>query len=325
MNKKFCASAKRVIQVEVQAIQGLLEQITESFSKACELLLSCQGRIVVLGMGKSGHIAAKIAATLASTGTPAFYVHPADASHGDLGMITPQDRVLAISHSGETLEILTLLPLLKDLGVQLIALSGQEKSTLAREANVFIHTKITEEACPLGLAPTASTTAALVMGDALAVAVLEARGFTKEDFARSHPSGSLGRRLLLRVREIMRTGDQIPVIHEQATVAEALLEMSAKRLGLTAVINNQQDLVGIYTDGDLRRTLSQNHVLQTTVLREVMTEGCKTITPEILAAEALDIMESFQITALLVLDEREKLIGIVNIHDLMQAGLSSQP
>ncbi len=321
MEKSFRTAAKRVIDLECQSIQKLVDYINEDFVRACEAILACQGRVVVLGMGKSGHIAAKIAATLASTGTPAFCVHPGDASHGDIGMITPHDVVLAISNSGETSEILTLLPLLKELQVKLIAICGHDKSTLARFADALLNTHIDKEACPLGLAPTTSTTAALVMGDALAVAILDARGFTKEDFARSHPSGSLGRRLLTRVRDIMRTGDKIPRIHSVAMISDALLEMTQKLLGMTAAIDNQGKLVGIYTDGDLRRTLNQGISIHETPLYTVMTTTYKTITAEILAAEALEIMENFKITSLLVVDEAATLVGAINIHDIMQAGL----
>ncbi len=321
MEKNFRATAKRVIDLECQSIQKLADYINESFVYACETILACQGRVVVLGMGKSGHIAAKIAATLASTGTPAFCVHPGDASHGDIGMITPNDVVLAISNSGETSEILTLLPLLKELQVKLIAICGHDKSTLARFADALLNTHIDKEACPLDLAPTTSTTAALVMGDAVAVAILEARGFTKEDFARSHPSGSLGRRLLTRVRDIMRTGDKVPRVHSSAMVSNALLEMTQKLLGMTAAIDNQGKLVGIYTDGDLRRTLNQGISIHETPLHQVMTTTYKTITAELLAAEALEIMENFKITSLLVVDEAATLVGAINIHDVMQAGL----
>jgi arabinose-5-phosphate isomerase len=321
MEKNFCAAAKRVIDLECQSIEKLAHYINEDFVRACEAILACQGRVVVLGMGKSGHIAAKIAATLASTGTPAFCVHPGDASHGDIGMITPHDVVLAISNSGETSEILTLLPLLKELQVKLIAICGHDKSTLARFADTLLNTHIDKEACPLGLAPTTSTTAALVMGDALAVAILDARGFTKEDFARSHPSGSLGRRLLTRVRDIMRTGDKVPRIHSEAMISDALLEMTQKLLGMTAAIDNQGKLVGIYTDGDLRRTLNQGISIHETPLYKVMTTTYKTITADLLAAEALEIMENFKITSLLVVDEAATLVGAINIHDVMQAGL----
>ena len=321
MEKNFFATAKRVITMECDAISKLSQQLTEDFTIACEAILACEGRVVVLGMGKSGHIAAKIAATLASTGTPAFYVHPADVSHGDVGMITAKDVVLAISNSGETAEILTLLPVLKDLNVKLIAICGHIQSTLARQANALLNTAIEKEACPLNLAPTTSTSAALVMGDALAIAILEARGFTKEDFARSHPNGSLGRRLLMRVRDIMRTGDRIPQIHHGAMVSDALLEMTQKLLGMTAVIDNENHLIGIFTDGDLRRTLNHGYTIHETSLHQVMTTECKTITSDILAAEALDIMENFKITALLVVNDAGKLIGALNIHDLMQAGL----
>lgn len=321
MKKNFCAAAKKVIDLECQSIQKLSDYIDTDFVCACEFILSCQGRVVVIGMGKSGHIAAKIAATLASTGTPAFSVHPGDASHGDLGMITSQDVVLAISNSGETTEILTLLPLLKESKIKLIAICGHDKSTLARKADALLNTHIDKEACPLGLAPTTSTTAALVMGDALAVAILDARGFTKEDFARSHPSGSLGKRLLTRVSDIMRTGERIPKIHYSAMVSDALLEMTQKLLGMTAVIDDEGNLCGVYTDGDLRRTLNKGSSIHETPLHQVLTKECKTITPDLLAAEALDIMENFKITVLLVVDDTGALVGAINIHDLMQAGL----
>lgn len=321
MENNFCTVAKKVIDLECQSVQKLVDYIQADFSLACEWILNCPGRVVVIGMGKSGHIAAKIAATLASTGTPAFSVHPGDASHGDLGMITAQDVVLAISNSGETTEILTLLPLLKALNVKLIAICGHAQSTLARQADILINTHIDSEACPLGLAPTTSTTAALVMGDALAMAVLDGRGFTKEDFARSHPKGSLGQRLLTRVRDIMRTGDRIPRIHYSAMVSDALLEMTQKLLGMTAVVDDQGHLVGVYTDGDLRRTLNKGSSIHETPLENVITRQSKTITADILAAEALEIMEKFQITVLLVVNDTGALIGVINIHDLMQAGL----
>jgi arabinose-5-phosphate isomerase len=276
---------------------------------------------VVLGMGKSGHVGGKIAATLASTGSPAFFVHPGEASHGDLGMITPKDVVLALSNSGETSELLLILPLIKRLGAPLIALTGQPSSSLAREANVHIDVSVEQEACPLGLAPTSSTTAALAMGDALAVAMLEARGFTAEDFARSHPGGSLGRRLLLHIDDIMHRGDAIPVVAIDAWLSEALVEMSAKGLGMTAVVEPDGRLAGVYTDGDLRRTLDRALDLRRLRVAEVMTRNCVTATPDRLAAEALQIMEQHKINGLLILDSNGRLIGALNMHDLLRAGV----
>lgn len=310
-----------VIQVEAAAISALTEQINEQFIAACKLLFNCTGRVVVIGMGKSGHIAGKIAATFASTGTPAFFVHPGEASHGDLGMITQQDVVLALSNSGETEEILKILPIIKRLGVPLIAMTGNPMSTLSLVASTHINIAVTQEACPLGLAPTSSTTAALVMGDALAVSLLEARGFTKDDFALSHPGGSLGRRLLLRVNDIMHLGDNIPSVAESALISHALLEMTEKKLGMTAIVNDEQEVVGIFTDGDLRRTLAKNLDLQKTCISDVMTSHCAVISEDILAAEAMQIMEQKKINALIVVNKQKQAIGALNMHDLIRAGI----
>ncbi|MGB1701823.1 MAG: KpsF/GutQ family sugar-phosphate isomerase [Cycloclasticus sp.] len=310
-----------VIKTETEAIANLTDQVDENFINGCELMLQCTGKIVVIGMGKSGHIGNKIAATLASTGTPAFFIHPGEASHGDLGMITRNDVALALSNSGETAEVLTILPILKRLGIPLISITGNPHSTLANMSDAPINASITQEACPLGLAPTSSTTAALVMGDALAIALLEARGFTEADFALSHPGGSLGRRLLLHVRDIMHTGDNIPLIEETALVSTALLEMTEKKLGMTAIVNQQGLLTGIFTDGDLRRMLKNITDIHTTPIKQVMTQGGTTISSEKLAVEALQLMQDKKINSLLVTDDN-KLVGALNMHDMLKAGLS---
>jgi arabinose-5-phosphate isomerase len=310
-----------VIETELAAIDALRNRVDDDFVKACELMLNCEGRVVVTGMGKSGHIGNKIAATLASTGTPAFFVHPGEASHGDLGMITSKDVVLALSNSGETGEILTILPIIKRLQVPMISITGKQHSTLATEADINLDAAVEKEACPLGLAPTSSTTVALVLGDALAVALLDARGFTEEDFALSHPGGSLGRRLLLHVSDIMHTGDNIPRVPEQASLRDALLEITNKGLGMTAIVNAQQQVLGIYTDGDLRRTLDKNIDVHTAAVKEVMTANCKTIPANILAAEALTVMQQNKINAMLVVDQNNTLIGALNMHDLLRAGV----
>lgn len=315
------ALATAVIQTEMQAVASLTERIDDQFVRACHLLLNCKGRVVVTGMGKSGHIAGKIAATLASTGTPAFFVHPGEASHGDLGMITRQDTVLALSNSGNTEEILTILPIIKRLGVPLIAMTGNPDSTLAKLATVHINVAVEQEACPLGLAPTSSTTAALVMGDALAVSLLQTKGFTRADFALSHPGGSLGKRLLLQVKDIMHKGPGVPMVGDQVVVREALLEMTDKKLGMTAVIDHHQHVVGIFTDGDLRRMLEKNLDVHTTPISEVMASPCTVIRAEILAAEAMQIMETKKINALLIVDENRSLQGALNMHDLLRAGI----
>lgn len=320
-DEKLRALGLAVIQVETQAIAALAEQINEQFVLACKLMFACQGRVVVTGMGKSGHIAGKIAATLASTGTPAFFVHSGEASHGDLGMITAQDVVLALSNSGETEEVITLLPIIKRLGVPLIAMTGNPDSSLAKFATAHINVAVEQEACPLGLAPTSSTTAVLVMGDALAVSLLEARGFTRDDFALSHPGGSLGKRLLLRVSDMMHIGEQIPSVQESAFISEALLEMTEKKLGMTAIVNAQGQVSGIFTDGDLRRMLSKNINIHTTSIMEVMTSHCAVITADILAAEAMQIMERKKINALIVVDDTQHAVGALNMHDLIRAGI----
>lgn len=310
-----------VIKVEAESVAALASRIDENFVRACEYMLHCKGRIVVLGMGKSGHIGGKVAATLASTGTPAFFVHPGEASHGDLGMITPKDVVLAFSNSGETDEIITILPIIKREGVPLIALTGNPRSTLGRMADVHIDVSVAKEACPLGLAPTSSTTASLAMGDALAVALLEARGFTPEDFARSHPGGRLGRRLLLLVQDVMRTGDQIPKVREDVMLSAALLEISRKGMGMTAIVDASDRVVGIFTDGDLRRVMDRQLDVHVTAIRDVMTRGGKTAKPDMLCAEALNKMEAHKISGLLVLNEAGDLVGALNMHDLLRAGV----
>lgn len=320
-DQDFRALAIAVIQAEMQAVAGLTARIDDSFDQACRLLLACKGRVVVTGMGKSGHIAGKIAATLASTGTPAFFVHPGEASHGDLGMITRQDVVLALSNSGETEEILTILPIIKRLGVPLIAMTGNVGSALARLATVHIDVGVEQEACPLGLAPTSSTTAALVMGDALAVSLLQSKGFTRDDFALSHPGGSLGKRLLLQVADVMHTGDEVPVVADQALVSEALVEMTEKKMGMTAVLDSERRVVGIFTDGDLRRMLEKNLDVHQTPITNVSTWPCTVISADILAAEAMKIMETRKINALLIVDENNFLQGALNMHDLLRAGI----
>jgi len=319
--KNFGATAKRVLQTEARAIEELVPRIGDSFAAACELCLSCQGRAVVTGMGKSGHVAGKIAATLASTGTPAFFVHPAEASHGDLGMITRDDVVIALSNSGETTEVVTLLPLLKRLGVALITFTGNPDSTLAKASMVTLNLSVSEEACPLNLAPTASTSAALAMGDALAIALLEHRGFTQEDFALSHPGGALGRKLLLRVMDLMHEGTEVPCVGLQTRLPDGMLEMTTKGLGMTSICADDGRLLGIFTDGDLRRTLDQGIDIHKATMEQVMTTACKTVTPDMLAAEAVHIMEQNKINALLVVDDAAKVVGALNVHDLFRAGV----
>ncbi|WP_260295186.1 KpsF/GutQ family sugar-phosphate isomerase [Sedimenticola hydrogenitrophicus] len=319
--EKLQALGLAVIHNEAAAIQALSDRINGDFAHACGFMLHCDGRIIVTGMGKSGHIGSKIAATLASTGSPAFFVHPGEASHGDLGMITAKDVVLALSNSGETTELLTILPLIKRLGVPLIALTGNPASNLACQADVHLDVSVKQEACPLNLAPTSSTTATLAMGDALAIALLEARGFTEQDFARSHPGGSLGRRLLLLVGDVMVTGEQIPRVSEQASLKDALLEMTDKGLGMTAVIDDQGRLKGIYTDGDLRRTLDRPVDIRNCLVAEVMTHGSTTATADMLAAEVLKIMQEKKINSLFVVDERLVPIGALNMHTLLLAGI----
>jgi len=320
--ERLLRCAREVIAIEARAIGGLADRLDGAFLRACELMVACSGRVVVTGMGKSGHVANKIAATLASTGTPAFFMHPAEASHGDLGMITPKDVVLALSNSGETDELLAILPLIKRLGVPLIGMSGKLNSSLARQSDVHLDVSVPAEACPLGLAPTASTTAALVMGDALAIALLEARGFTAEDFARSHPAGILGRRLLLHIADIMHTGEQIPRVSADATLSDALVEMTRKGLGMTAVADPDMTLRGVFTDGDLRRMLDDAQIdLRSTAVAQVMTINPKTIASDKLAVEAARLMEDFKIHALLVVDGDQRVVGALNIHDLLRAGV----
>ncbi len=311
-----------VIKEESRAISALIERVNGSFATACQFMLQCKGRIVVIGMGKSGHIGSKIAATLASTGSPSFFVHPGEASHGDLGMITERDVVLALSNSGETAEILTIVPLIKRLAVPLISMTGNPASTLSTEATVNIDVSVEKEACPLGLAPTSSTTAALVMGDALAIALLEAKGFTENDFAMSHPGGSLGKKLLLRVKDIMHTGDEIPMVSENALLKEALFEISQKGLGMTAVVNETNKLVGIFTDGDLRRALDKDIDCHKTIIADVMTKNGKVVNDEkMLAAQALQIMEENKINGFIVVDAENNIKGVFNMHDLLRAGV----
>lgn len=317
----FRTSALRAIRIERDAIDALEGRIDDQFTRACEVIMACKGRVVVTGMGKSGHIGNKIAATLASTGTPSFFVHPGEASHGDMGMITPQDVVIAISNSGNTSEVVTILPLIKRMGAPLISMTGNASSTLAREAVANLDVSVAVEACPLGLAPTSSTTATLVMGDALAVALLEARGFSAEDFAFSHPGGSLGRRLLLKVSDIMHSGERIPVVNESTPLSGALLEISRKGLGMTTVVDDRGNLTGIFTDGDLRRTLDRSVDIHNTPIRDVMTRHGKTIEADHLAAEALNIMEEMKINALPVIGEGGALVGAINMHDLLRAGV----
>ncbi len=310
---------RAVISTETEGLKNLLERINENFVQACLYILDCKGRVVVLGMGKSGHIGNKIAATLASTGTPAFFVHPGEASHGDLGMIKDDDVVLALSNSGETDEIITLLPVIKRLGVPLITLTGNTDSMLAKTASVNIDVGVAKEACPLGLAPTASTTAALAMGDALAIALLEAHGFSEEDFAIAHPGGRLGRRLLLHVGDIMHIGEELPAVLEDTLLSETLLVMTQMGLGSAAIIDEENCVLGIFTDGDLRRALDNNIDVHKTMVGEVMTRNCKSISKDCLAAEALAIMEGSRINALPVVDAENKLIGLLNMHDLLRA------
>ncbi len=322
MNKEAIMNrARAVIETEAAAVSGLLDRIDDSFCRACEIMLDCKGRIVVIGMGKSGHIAGKIAATLASTGTPAFFVHPAEASHGDLGMIKNTDVILALSNSGETDEVNLILPLLKRLGVRIIAMTGSGNSTLARHADIHLNVSVEEEACPLGLAPTSSTTAALVMGDVLAVSLLESKSFTREDFARSHPAGQLGRRILLHIQDIMHSGEDIPRINEQSSISQAIVEMTRKRLGMTAVVDDSGKVSGIYTDGDLRRTLDSGLDPHNTPVVAAMSPGGKHISPGALAMEAVQMMQTHSIQGLLVIDDDGQLVGALNFQDLLKAGV----
>lgn len=316
----FIESARRTIRLEQEAVGQLQNHLDENFTRACQLVIQCRGRVVVTGMGKSGHIGNKMAATLASTGTPAFFVHPGEASHGDMGMITSADVVIALSNSGETSEVTSLLPLLKRMGTRLISMTGNSHSTLAKAADSHLYTGVEQEACPLDLAPTSSTTCALVMGDALAIALLEAKGFTAEDFAFSHPGGSLGRRLLLKVEDIMHAGEQIPVVETGTSLSQALLVATSKGLGMTTVAASDGSLAGIFTDGDLRRAIDHGVDIHTATMNDVMTRNCKTIAPGTLAAEALKVMEDSKINALVVQHDGNT-VGVINMHDLLRAGV----
>ena len=312
--------ANRVLDIESAAIKDLKGTLNKSFVEACEACGNCKGKIIVMGLGKSGHIADKIAATFASTGTPAFFIHPSEAIHGDLGMIDKEDIVLILSYSGETEEIVSLIPIIKNMGITIIALTGNKKSKLSNEATINLNVEVKEEACPMNLAPTASTTAALAMGDAIAVALLEKKGFTKEDFAKSHPGGVLGKKLLLSLGDIMHEGDEIPIVYETDKLASGLIEMSEKALGMTAVLNNDNDLVGIFTDGDLRRALENKVDIQSTYMKKVMKKDPYTMSAETLAYNAVAIIQEMRITSLLIVKDK-KVIGALNIHDLFRAGV----
>lgn len=312
---------RRTLIIEADAVRALTDRLDTAFLRAVDACLNCTGRVVVSGMGKSGHIGRKISATLASTGTPAFFMHPAEASHGDLGMITAQDVVLALSNSGESPELVSILPLIKRKGARLIAMTGNPQSTLAREADIHLDAGVAQEACPHNLAPTASTTAALALGDALAVATLFARGFTAEDFARTHPGGSLGRRLLVHVCDLMHKGEALPVVTETASLKEALLEMTRKGLGMTAVVDAEGQLTGIFTDGDLRRLLDRDVDVRALTIREVMTRSPRTIAEDVLAVEAVRLMQEAKVNGLLTVDAQGRLTGALNMHDLLRAGV----
>lgn len=316
----FCLHGKKVLDTELKALEKIRHYIDNSFTNACELILHCQGKVIIMGMGKSGHIGRKIAATLASTGTPAFFVHPGEASHGDLGMIKKNDVIIAISNSGEATEILALLPVIKRLGIAMISMTGKPESTMAKMAKVNLQITVDKEACPLNLAPTSSTTATLVMGDAVAIAVMEARGFTADDFALSHPGGALGRKLLLRIADVMHCGELLPMIEEHASIKDALLEISKKGLGMTAIVDHHQQLRGIFTDGDLRRLLDNHVDIHNTSIGDVMSSNPQTISPQLLAAEGLKLMEDNKINGLLV-TENNQLVGALNMHDLLKAGV----
>jgi arabinose-5-phosphate isomerase len=319
--EKLCNLGRTVIETEAQAIGALANRIDHKFAEACLHLLNCKGRIIVMGMGKSGHISRKIAATFASTGSPAFFIHPGEAKHGDFGMITKDDVMLVISNSGETDEILAILPFIKRLNLPLISLTGNAKSSLAKAATINIDVSVEKEACPLGLAPTSSTTATLVMGDAIAISLLEKRGFTAEDFAMSHPGGTLGRKLLLRVDEIMHTENAIPKVRTDTMLKNALVEMTQKKLGMTTIVNHDNQLAGVFTDGDIRRAFDNNTDIHQTPIQNVMSKNPKVIKPNLLAAEALNIMEAFKITCLVVTNEQNNPIGIVHLHDILRAGV----
>lgn len=318
---RFIKSAQNVLSIEILALNDLFARLDKSFDHACEMILACKGRIVITGMGKSGHIARKIAATLASTGTPAFFIHPAEASHGDIGMITESDLIIAISYSGETPEILGLLPSFKQFKIPVIAICGKAQSTLAKQANICLNVQVSQEACPLGLAPTASTTATLAIGDALAIALLEERQFTASDFARFHPGGSLGKRLIMRVQDIMRQGNQIPSVLSRTLLDAALLEITQKSLGMTLIVSPENQLLGMFTDGDLRRTLDQGLDIHKTFIDDVMTKNPRHVGPEVLAFDALTIMEQRKITTLAVLNDQKQAIGVIHMHDLLNAGV----
>src|SRR3989338_7957230 len=311
--------AREVLNVEAAAVQALATRLDENFLHALNVILRCEGRIIVSGMGKSGHIARKIASTMSSTGTPAYFVHPGEASHGDLGMITSKDVIIALSYSGEGQELMAIVPMIKRQGAKLISMTGNPLASLAPAADVHLNAAVDKEACPMGLAPTASTTAALALGDALAVALLDAKGFSAEDFARSHPGGSLGRRLLTRVRDIMRSGERLPMVHEDALLSDAIMEISRKGVGMTAIVNAGQHVLGIYTDGDLRRTLAKKLDLNVTPVRSVMSANPRCIGPDALAAEAVQVMEQYNISQMLVVDEQHKLVGALNMRDLLHA------
>jgi len=319
--KKICDFGRGVIAIEAEMISNLMTRIDANFAQACLYLHDCQGRIVVMGVGKSGHISRKIAATFASTGSPAFFIHPSEAKHGDIGMLTKDDVLLVLSNSGESEEIVAILPFIKRLNIPLISLTGRPHSTLSKAATINIDVSVEKEACPLGLAPTSSTTAALVMGDALAMALLEKRGFTENDFALSHPGGSLGRRLLLRVNELMHKNEAVPLVAHDASLKEVLVEMTQKKLGVTTIVNAEGELVGIFTDGDVRRAFDNNADIRDTQITHVMSKNPKTISHDILAADALRIMEKFKITSLVATDEQLRPVGIIHIHDILRAGI----
>ena len=325
MNKPITATlhalelGREVLNIEAAAVQALAARLDENFLHALNVILRCEGRVVVSGMGKSGHIARKIAATLSSTGTPAYFVHPAEASHGDLGMITRADVIIALSYSGESQELMAIVPAIKRQGAKLISMTGNPASSLAKVSNVHLNAAVDKEACPMGLAPTTSTTAALALGDALAMALLDSKGFGAEDFARSHPGGSLGRRLLTHVRDIMRSGERLPMVSVNAMLGDAILEISKKGVGMTAIVDAEQHVLGIYTDGDLRRTLEKKLDFNATPIRSVMSAKPRSIGPDRLAAEAVQLMEQYNISQLLVVDEQNKLVGALNMHDLLHA------
>jgi len=313
------AMAREVLEIEAKAVSDLIASLDQRFVQAVDTILNCSGRVVVSGIGKSGHIARKIASTLASTGTPAFFVHPAEASHGDLGMVARDDVFIALSNSGESEELLAIIPLLKRQGAKLVAMTGNPQSTLAREADVHLYAGAEKEACPLNLAPTASTTAALALGDALAVALMQAKGFTRDEFAASHPGGTLGRKLLTHVRDVMRTGENAPRVAHTATAMDGMLEVSRGRMGMTTVLDGHGRVIGIFTDGDLRRSLEKGVDLRSAPITDIMTRGPRTIGPDKLAAEAVEIMERFKVNQLVVVDEDQKLLGALNMHDLFRA------